>query len=136
VLPWHYPRVTDWRAVLAEDDAYELCPGATEVAVHDTEALPGAVFPAGLRTLYLASDGVLDKPSQWFVVWSLAEVVTRNQRAYADECAARQGLVGLGDDGTGAPFCLPRDGGVGVFVWQPIEQQACWLADFMYPQKT
>lgn len=129
VLPWHYLGVTDWRALLAEVDGVERRPGATKVAMDHAEAVLGAVFSAGLRTLYSATDGVFDKPGQWFVVWPLAEVVTRNQRAWADESAARQELVGFGDDGTGAPFCVPRDGGVGVFVWEPIEQQAFWLAD-------
>lgn len=121
--------MTDWRAVIAEDDGNGLRPGASEVLVKRAEALLGAVFPADLRTLFLATDGVFDQPGQWFVVWPLGEVVTRNQRAWAHESAARQELVGFGDDGTGAPFCVPRDGGGGVFVWKPTEEQTAWLAD-------
>lgn len=58
-VPWHDPGVTDWRAVLAEDDGYELRPGASEVAVNQAETLLGAVFPMSLRTLYLATDRCL-----------------------------------------------------------------------------
>ncbi len=63
------------------------------------------------------------------MVWPLGEPVTRNQRAWAGESAARQELVGFGDDATGAPFCVPRDGDVGVFVWGPVEEQTSWLAN-------
>lgn len=92
------------------------------------EALLGAVFPADLRTLFLATDGVFDQPGQWFVVWPLGEVVTRNQRAWAHESAARQELVGFGDDGTGAPFWRAqgwRGRGVRVEANRGAERLAC-----------
>jgi hypothetical protein len=61
--------------------------------------------------LYLASDGVFDRVGQWCVIWPLSEIVTRNLQAWAlEDVPGRQALVGFGDDGTGAPFCVPRDG--------------------------
>ncbi|WP_432832842.1 hypothetical protein [Dactylosporangium sp. CA-092794] len=41
---------------------------------------------------------------------------------------ARRQLLGFGNDGTGAPFCVPSDGSDGVFVWNHIDQQAYRLA--------
>jgi hypothetical protein len=92
------------------------------------EALLGAVFPddrAGCTWRLM----VFDKPGQWFVVWPLAEVVTRNRQAWAAESTARQEFVGFCDYGTGAPFCVPRDGSIGVSTWNSIEQRADRLAD-------
>ncbi|HEU5109002.1 MAG TPA: SMI1/KNR4 family protein [Micromonosporaceae bacterium] len=121
--------VIDWYAVLAGDDGNRLQPAASNAEVGRAEALLDAVFPADLRALYLATDGVFDQPGQWFVVWPLADVVTRNRQSWAEESAARRRLVGFGDDGTGAPFCVPRDGTAGVFAWNPIDQHAYRLAD-------
>jgi SMI1 / KNR4 family (SUKH-1) len=120
--------VIDWRTVLASNHGNQLRPSASAAELDRAEALLGAVFPDDLRGLYLATDGVFDKPGQWFVVWPLAEVVMRNRQAWAAQSTARQGFVGFGDDGTGAPFCVPRDGSIGVFTWNPIEQRADRLA--------
>jgi hypothetical protein len=119
----------DWDAMLAEDDGYEVLPAASDAEITQAEKLLGATIPTSLRRLYLMSDGVLDKPGQWFVVWPLAEVVEHNRQAWAVEDNARQQLLGFGDDGTGAPFCVPRDGGGVVFHWNPIDQLAHRLAD-------
>jgi cell wall assembly regulator SMI1 len=115
--------------VLGKDDGSELRPAVSDSEVRRAESLLTAVFPADLRGLYLVSDGVFDKPGQWFVVWPLAEVIERNQAAWAQADAARRQLLGFGDDGTGAPFCVPRDGGIGVFTWSTIDGQASRLAD-------
>jgi hypothetical protein len=128
-LTWHYLLVIDWRAVLADNDGNELQRAASEAEVEQAEASLDANFPAELRALYLTTDGVFDKPGQWFVVWPLAEVVARNRLAWAGESTVRQGLVGFGDDGTGTPFCVPRNGGGGVFTWNPIDAHARRLAD-------
>jgi len=45
----------------------------------------------------------------------------RNRTAWTQEPASRRGLIGFGDDGTGAVFCVAADGSVGVFVWNPID---------------
>jgi SMI1 / KNR4 family (SUKH-1) len=120
---------TGWRQLLSADDGYELCPGAAAGEVTAAEAALTAVFPADLRQLYLASDGVFDRPGQWFVIWPLAEVITRNQQAWArDSSPSRRELVGFGDDGTGAPFCVPRHGGSEVSAWSPIDSEATLLA--------
>jgi len=119
----------EWRQLLSADDGYELGPGAAVSEVATVEAALGAVFPAQLREVYLASDGVFDRPGQWFVIWPLAEVVVRNGKAWSlTDSPVRRGLVGFGDDGTGAPFCIPRDGGRGVFAWSAIDGQATLLA--------
>lgn len=121
--------VIDWRDLLSADDGYELCPGAATGAVAVVEAVLKAVFPEDLREVYLASNGVFDRPGQWFVIWPLSEVVTRNREAWSlEDSPARRRLVGFGDDGTGAPFCVPRDGGGGVFAWSAIGGEATLLA--------
>ncbi|WP_196073137.1 SMI1/KNR4 family protein [Nakamurella alba] len=69
-------------------------------------------LPDELRQLYLASNGVFEKRGEWFVVWPLASVVERNTfdwDLYPDD-EERADLVGFGDDGTGAPFCVRRSG--------------------------
>jgi hypothetical protein len=118
----------DWRQLLGADDGCELRPGATADEVAAAEAALGAAFPADLREVYQASDGVFDRSGQWFVIWPLAEVVTRNRQAWSWAGPARRGLVGFGDDGTGAPFCVPRPGSGGVFAWSVIGGEATFLA--------
>jgi hypothetical protein len=120
--------VIDWRQLLGADDGYELRRGVTAGEVAVAEAALGAVFPDDLREVYLASDGVFDRAGQWFVIWPLAEVVTRNRQASVGDGPARRGLVGFGDDGTGAPFCVRRDGGSGVFGWSAAGGEAALLA--------
>lgn len=120
----------EWRQLLGADGWYELCPGAAAGEVAAVEAALEAVFPAQLREVYLASDGVFDRAGQWFVIWPLAEVVTRNTEAWSlADSPVRGGLVGFGDDGTGTPFCVRRDGGGGVFAWSAIDAEARLLAD-------
>ena len=113
---WHsgLMAVIDWRQLLGADDGYELRPGAAASEVAAAEMALAAAFPAELRQLYLASDGVFDHPGQSFVIWPLSEVVTRNRKAWPRDGPARRELVGFGDAGTGAPFCVPRDGGRAV----------------------
>ena len=64
--------VIDWRAVLACDDGNQLQPAVSEVELDRAEAMLDAVFSDDLRDLYRATDGVFDKPGQWFVVWPMA----------------------------------------------------------------
>ena len=121
--------VIDWQQLLGSDDGYELRPGVTADEVVEAEAALGVVFPDDLRGVYLASDGVFHRAGQWFVIWPLSEVVTRNGQAWSlEDGPARRGLVGFGDDGTGAPFCVRRDGGGGVFAWSAIGGEATLLA--------
>jgi hypothetical protein len=121
--------VIDWRQLLSADDGYELCPGAGAGEVAAVEAALEAVFPAELREIYVTCNGVFDRAGQWFVIWPLSEVVTRNREAWSlEDSPARRGLVGFGDDGTGAPFCVPRGGGGGVFAWSAIDDGAALMS--------
>jgi hypothetical protein len=131
VTTWQSCLVTEtgWRQLLSVDDACELCPAATTDEVTAAEAALAAVLPADLRQLYLVTNGVFDRSGQWFVIWPLPEVVTRNREEWLqDSSPARRELVGFGDDGTGAPFCVRRDGGSSVFAWSAIEGKPTLLA--------
>jgi hypothetical protein len=97
----------DWTAVLRADDGSRMRDPAGASAISAAESALGVVFPGDLRALYLVSDGVFDEPGQWFIIWPLAEVVARNQAARAGESTTRLRLLAFGDDGTGAPFCVP-----------------------------
>jgi hypothetical protein len=78
----------------------------------------------------VASNGVFDRTGQWFVIWPLPEVVARNSKAWSfTDSQVRHKLVGFGDDGTGTPFWVPRDGSTGVFAWSAIDGEATLLAD-------
>jgi hypothetical protein len=122
--------ITDWRQLLSAEDGYQLRPGASAGEVAAAEAALTAAFPADLKDLYMVSDGIFDATGLWFVIWPLAEVATRNRGAWSAEGSSqRHALVGFGDDGTGAPLCVPRDGGTGVFAWSPILGEATLLAE-------
>jgi cell wall assembly regulator SMI1 len=101
----------DWTAVLRTDDGYWLRDSVGASAICNAESALEGTFPAALRSLYPASDGVFDEPGQWFVIWPLAEVVMRNQAAWADGSSIRRELLAFGDDGTSALFCVPVGGG-------------------------
>jgi SMI1 / KNR4 family (SUKH-1) len=118
----------DWTAVLRADDGCRMPEPGGASAISAAESALGVTFPGDLRALYLVSDGVFDEPGQWFVIWPLAEVVACNQAAWAGESATRRRLLAFGDDGTGAPFCLPADGEPGVLFWDPVLDEAIYLA--------
>jgi hypothetical protein len=116
--------------MLGADDGYQLRPGARATEVAAAEATLTTAFPADLKDLYMVSDGIFDMSGHWFVIWPLAEVTSRNQDAWSGEGnSQRHALMGFGDDGTGAPFCVPRDGGTGVFAWSPIVGEAALVAE-------
>jgi hypothetical protein len=120
---------TGWRQLLSVDDAYELCPGAAVGEVTAAGPALAAVLPADLRQICLVGNGVFDRSRQWFVIWPLPGAVTRNRWAWRQGGSlARRELTGFGDDGTGAPFGVPRDGGSSVFAWSAIEGKATLLA--------
>jgi hypothetical protein len=123
-----YPVAIGWRQLLGADDGCQLRPGAGPDEVAAAEAVLEAVFPAELKGLYLASDGVFDAPGQWFVIWPLEMLAEENvQRRRAGILPAD--LIAFGDDGTGDPFCVPQDGGDGVFFWDAIDGEATRLAN-------
>jgi len=121
-------RDIDWTTVLAADDGYRLREPAEASAISAAESTLQVSLTVDLRDLYLASDGLFEEPSQWFVIWPLADVVSRNQEAWAIEGGRRVQLVGFGDDGTGNPFCVQRDAGPEVFAWSPIDHDATHIA--------
>ena len=109
-----FQRVVDWTQILSAD-RFQLQPGATVDEVTAAEAALATKLSAELRGLYLATDGVYDNQGEWFVVWPLSEVVSRNRDEWAiEDYRARQELLGFGDDGTGAPFCIRCDGRSGI----------------------
>ena len=105
--------VLRWRERFESDDRLELRQLVLDAAISGAEATLDATFPGELRELYRVSDGVFNRPGQWFVVWPLAHVVDRNMFDWSEagvRDADRLTLLGFGDDGTGAAFCVPRDG--------------------------
>jgi hypothetical protein len=121
--------LTDWHRLLAKSDGYQTRPPATAEDLARHETLLGATLPLQLRKLYLVSDGVFDVRGHWFVIWPLAELPRRNEAEWAVNAPARQELLAFGDDGTGVPFCVPRDGRAGVFIWNPLAAAPNWLAN-------
>jgi len=121
--------LTDWHRLLTMADGFQLQPAATEETVALQQERLRAQFPFQLSRLYLESDGVFDQRGQWFVIWPLAELPRRNRFEWARDGIARRDLVAFGDDGTGASFCVPRDGGSGVFIWNPLTGAPYWLAN-------
>jgi len=119
----------DWRPLLSLDDGYACRPGVSGSAISAAEARLRTPFPLALRELLAASDGVFDRAGQWFVLWPLARIVENNEDAWAAGTPVRRELLGFGDDGTGAPFCVRLDGSSDVFIWSPIEGTAVRLAD-------
>ncbi len=119
----------DWPRLVTTADGWQARSAATPETLAGCERQLGATFPRQLSRLYLASDGIFDQRGQWFVVWPLAELPRRNELDWANDGAGRRELVAFGDDGTGAPFCVPRDGGAGVFLWNPLAAAPYWLAN-------
>jgi hypothetical protein len=109
--------LVDWPRLLSTADGYETRPGVTE-----DELAAHAPLPSQLRKLYLVSDGVFNRPGQWFVIWPLAELAGRND-------PGRPELLAFGDDGTGGQFCVLRDDAPGVFLWDPFLAAPRWLAN-------
>jgi hypothetical protein len=88
-----------------------------------------AVLPSALGALYIVTDGVLDKDGHWFVICHCRMSPTticglgRPSRRPAESSSGSATTVPV------PPFCVPCDGSIGVFAWDPIGQQAYRLAD-------
>ncbi|WP_165546961.1 SMI1/KNR4 family protein [Kribbella sindirgiensis] len=119
-----------WRQTLhAVGNRLKLQPPADPGEIAAVERQLGIAFPAELRALYAATNGIYDRPGQWFVMWPLADVANSNLAAWSGGAPeARQKLLGFGDDGTGAPFCIAVDGEPIVLTWSPIAQEVRPLA--------
>ncbi|XVV15227.1 SMI1/KNR4 family protein [Actinoplanes sp. CA-131856] len=116
--------LVDWRDLVRATDGYLAQPG---VPAEELDAC--ASLTLDLRKLYEVSDGVLEQDGQRFFLWPLAELTPRNEREWADAEPGRRELVAIGDDGTGARICVPRDGNSGVFLWDPVSAAPHWLAN-------
>jgi hypothetical protein len=111
-------------------DSFRLSHPPDSGVVERAESELGVSLPPELRDLYRESDGVFDTAGQWFVIWPLADVVTRNRAAWdAAQGLDRRALLAFGDDGTGDPFCVPCDGSRAVVVWSEIDGSATYMAD-------
>jgi hypothetical protein len=117
----------EWIQMLTAANGYQLNQPASRAMIAAAESALGAEFPSDLRELYLASDGAIDSPGQWFVVWPIAELAERNREVFTGTPGGRE-LVAFGDDGTGATFCTRRDGAGGVVTWSPIDGAVTDLA--------
>ncbi|GAA1550175.1 hypothetical protein GCM10009804_03470 [Kribbella hippodromi] len=118
-----------WRDLLRDGHGWlELQPPVDPDEIAAAEVRLGVTFPSELRGLFRATDGIYDKRGQWFVLWRLEDVVQRNLEAGNGLDYATRRLLSIGDDGTGAPFCITLDGESAVFSWSPIEREARPLA--------
>jgi hypothetical protein len=118
-----------WRQTLeAVDDGLGLQLPSEPAEIAAVELRLGIKFPAELRELYEATDGIYDKPGEWFVMWRLGDVARWNLEAWNSRSEARRRFLGFGDNGTGDPFCVALDGEPAIFTWSPIEQEARPLA--------
>jgi hypothetical protein len=118
----------EWRRLLASIDGLELQLPVDPAHIANAERRLGLALPREVRELYLATDGVYDGPGQWFVMWRLDDLVTRNLAAWRSEGAPRRELLGFGDDGTGAALCVPLDGRTTVRHWSTIDQDSSAIA--------
>ena len=121
--------LTDWHRLLTTAVGFQLRAAASEEDLAFYEEQLQATLPLQLRRLYLVSDGVYDERGRWFVIWPLAALPGRNELDWAKDGPRRRELVAFGDDGTGGPFCVPRDGGPGVFLWDALTPAPLWLAN-------
>ena len=124
-----------WRRILQRLEARlggnTLAPDATNARLQAGQGVPpppsGALFiswrlgfaDAGIHPRWLVSERS---------AVSAAELVARNRAARAGESTTRRGLLAFGDDGTGAPFCILADGEPGILFWDPVLDEATYLA--------
>ena len=136
---------SSWITALRTAGGCRLRAPVTPAGFDTAECELEVTFPGELRALYLASDGVLDEPGQWFVIWPLADLVSRSQAAWATGGSTRRRLLAFGDDGTGSASCVSRSGGPDVFFWNPAMNEVThlapsltsfwnrWIKDFLPP---
>jgi hypothetical protein len=121
--------LVDWCDLLRATDGYQARPGVPGEGLATYEKGLTASLTLDVRRLYLASDGVVEQYGERFLLWPLTELIRRNVLEWTDAEPGRDELVALGDDGTGARICVPRDGNAGVFLWDPLTAAPHWLAN-------
>lgn len=132
----------DWARELTAEADLEMRQGASGEDVARVEKALGTAFPEELRDLLLTSNGVYSRGGGWLMLWPLERILEWDVEAWRDEPAGsgRLSLIGFGDDGTGAPFCVSRDGGPAVYIWEPIDADmtllGATLAEFWQRWKT
>lgn len=92
----------------------------TDDDLDQAEGLLGAALPEHLRRIYRAGDGRYRADGEWWVIWPLDRLVRDTLRAWREGTLDRA-LIAFGDDGTGNPFCAPRDGRDEVVRWSWID---------------
>lgn len=120
----------DWAAVIGRAGEYYRM--RTPPSAERIEAVQAALdtrFPQELIDLYLQTDGIYDSRAYFDPVWPLDEVLSENLRAFVDDPPPRDQYLGFGDDGTGNPYCVRRDGGEAVYYFGNILSEVTFLTD-------
>jgi hypothetical protein len=114
--------MSDYWLVLTE--GVESGPPCDAEAIRQRELALGTPLPALVRELYEVGDGLLRRDGQWWVVWPLGWLPSRNASAW-DERGLPRSLLAFGDDGTGDPFVVHLDGSAdAVARWSWIDGDA------------
>ena len=104
-------------AFAREDDQAVAMP---DCLVSRAEQALGFALPDELRRVYTEGDGRWRPDGQWWVVWPVDRLIEDNKRAWTEGLLASD-LVAFGDDGTGNPFCVARNGDDAVVRWSWID---------------
>jgi hypothetical protein len=124
-------------AVNALDSGAEFAPALDEAAVADAEQQLRIAFPADLRNVFFATDGLIaDYGSE--IIWSLSDIVNRNSEfreseEFRDLYMPFDHLLFFGDDGGGDQFALAihADGIIhkdDVYRWEHETDARSWFA--------
>jgi hypothetical protein len=115
----------DWSTVLASMPECELQPPATEDELRRVEADLDFALPQDLRELYLTSNGVYTRGSEYYYLWPIDRVSADNM----EPIRSHPWLIAFGDNGCGEPFCVRRDGAPGIFYCYPMADEVHQIAD-------
>ncbi|MFN3152289.1 SMI1/KNR4 family protein [Bremerella sp.] len=107
--------------------------------INQAEERLGVSLPAGLKSLLLESDGLMDLLSvdghEYFeslwLVWPIEMIVNENQRVTQQGTVDRLFFASAGTDGIlfGCPASLNDDAECAVLAWYPMEDRIVPLAD-------
>jgi hypothetical protein len=129
----------DWRTWLPTlHEEVELRKPASEQAIAEAEQALGVQFPEALRSLLLASNGVVG-PFEYWLVWPVKQIVTEN-REYRTSADLKglympfDHLLFIGESGDGGLFAYPimSDGNAryknDIFLWDHETDDRRWVA--------